>query len=125
MSLNFIRFACITIPLTILLSALTTLVLYAQETNLRGTVGDSKRTPAPFASVLLLAAADSSQIHWAITNEEGYYDLGLVASNSYFIRVSGVGYEPYQGAPIKIDATQPETTLPPITLAEDVRKLMR
>ncbi len=123
MSLNFLRFVSITITLATLLSALTTLVLHAQETTLRGTVADSEHAPAEFASVLLLAAADSSQIHWTVTNEEGDYNLGPVAANNYFIRVSVVGYDPYQGSLIEIDATQPEVTLPPITLAEDVRQL--
>lgn len=52
---------------------------------------------APFATVTLLQASDSTLVKGAITDEEGHYQLRQLQPGTYFLAVSSIGFTKYQG----------------------------
>lgn len=79
-----------------ILVAVTCTHVFAQDTaTISGMVGDDKKQPLIAATVSVLQASDSALIATAITNEQGYYEVGGIRPGSYLLSITTVGYEPF------------------------------
>lgn len=68
----------------------------AQKMTITGTIADSNGQAMHNATVLLLAAADSSLASFSRTTDKGVFTLKNVsAAADYLLKVTFVGYEPY------------------------------
>ena len=81
----------------------------AQTASLQGRVFDSKQQPVEYATVTLLAGADSTFIRGTLTDTTGRFVLPALATGSFRLRITAVGLRSL-------------TTLP-ITLTTDERDL--
>ena len=69
-------------------------MIWAQKITVSGTIEDaSSEETLPGASVVLLAAKDSSQVVGASSDIEGKFTLPTVKAGNYILRVSFVGYQ--------------------------------
>ena len=64
----------------------------SSKISIKGSVVDSLSKPLESATVLLLSSKDSSLVNFARTNEKGTFELKSLENNSYFIKISFVGY---------------------------------
>lgn len=82
-----------------LLIGFFTLVAQAQNptrVRIQGTVQDTTGEKLPAATVMLLQPQDSSLVSYAITNTSGVFEFKNVKNNPYLLKISYVGYLPYQ-----------------------------
>ena len=63
--------------------------------SITGKVLDENKQPVSFASVTLLAAADSSLIKGEVSDEAGDFDIENISAGNYILSISFLGYEPY------------------------------
>lgn len=61
-----------------------------------GTVSDSTGAPLPGSTVVLLSAADSVMVSFATADADGAFRVGPVPPGDYGLRVSFVGYLPFE-----------------------------
>ncbi len=84
----------------ILCSFLFVCIAFAAAQNKRGkisgTVQDAAGKPLPSISISLLKAKDSSLVKVAVSSKEGKYEFENIASDSYLISTTAVGYEKAQ-----------------------------
>lgn len=78
-------------------------ITYSQN-SIRGIVNDSINNPVPFCSMVLLNAADSSQVKGNLSDSAGTFVFEKVKPGSYFIKFSAVGYKPNASAVFSIDS---------------------
>ena len=72
---------------------------FAKSTgSISGIVTDANGEPAPFANIILYAAADSSMVKGEVTQDDGSFSLNYLQAASYWIAVSYIGFEDYQSA---------------------------
>lgn len=64
--------------------------------KISGTVQDAAGKPLPSISISLLKAKDSSLVKVAVSSKEGKYEFENIASDSYLISTTAVGYEKAQ-----------------------------
>lgn len=64
----------------------------AQQIQLQGTVSDSLQNPLPHANILAVPQEEGATMAFAITNEQGLYELKLQAEKSYELSVTYLGY---------------------------------
>jgi len=93
---------------------LTTSTLLAQ-TNIRAEVRDSTGEALPSATVMLMNATDSVLVSFAMTADNGTFELNRVKPGEYFIRVTYVGYGNYE-KPLSIAPDAPPIDLGVIRL---------
>lgn len=74
----------------ILLTA--SLMANAQKFNITGKLQDSKGTELPFATVLLLQAKDSSMVNYAMSDNNGDFEIKDVNRGNYRLKVTYIGY---------------------------------
>jgi len=118
------------IKILILLTATACLVVTAALAQtpkpaykVSGSVIDETGKGAPFASVALLKAKDSSLVKGAITNDNGAYTFDHVAGGTYIIRTTVVGYTKGYSKPVKVNAEAAEVNVPAIKLAPTSKTL--
>lgn len=64
--------------------------------RIQGTVQDTTGEKLPAATVMLLQPQDSSLVSYAVTNTNGVFEFKNVKNNPYLLKISYVGYLPYQ-----------------------------
>ncbi|MEZ4903000.1 MAG: TonB-dependent receptor [Spirosomataceae bacterium] len=84
--------------------------------TLKGKIEDTNHQAIPFMSILLLSSKDSSLIKTNITNETGEFVFVGIKKGSYFISVSGVGWQKTTGQPFIV--ADGDNVLPPLLLKE-------
>lgn len=94
---------------------------YAQKVKLTGVVTDSLNNPLELANVIAVNTAKNTMEAYAITNENGKYQMLITKGQSYLLRVSYLGYKE-QELPITISNNDKELTKN-IMLYEDKNKL--
>ncbi len=72
---------------------LFTCSLSAQSIKVRGVISDTLNQPLEFANVIATVQADGAIESYAITNEEGRYQLDLPKGDTYVLKASFLGYE--------------------------------
>ena len=73
--------------------------LFAQnpsKVTIQGMVEDTLGAELPFATVMLLNPKDSALINFTQTNDKGAFSFKNVKNNDYLLKISYVGYLPYQ-----------------------------
>ncbi len=88
-----------------------------------GSVTDETGKGAPFASVALLKAKDSSLVKGAITKDNGAYAFDHVANGTYIIRTTVLGYAKAYSKPVKVNPDAAEATVPAIKLTPTSKTL--
>lgn len=119
------------IKILILLTATACLVVTAALAQtpakpaykISGSVADENGKGAPFASVALLKAKDSSLVKGAITNDNGLYTFDRVAAGTYIIRATVVGYAKSYSKPTAVSADAPEVNVPVLKLSSTSKVL--
>ncbi len=64
----------------------------AQSFTIKGRLTDTSDDGLPNATLLLLKAADSTMVNYALTSLEGDFEIRNVAREPHFLRISYVGY---------------------------------
>jgi len=72
---------------------LFTVSLSAQSIKVRGVIKDSIGSPLEFANVIATVQSSGDIESYAITNDEGRFQLDLPKNNTYVLRASFLGYE--------------------------------
>ena len=100
-------------------------IIHAQSNGtIKGRAVDSTtQKPIEFASVALLAAADSSIVTGAITDSLGLFSLANLPEGSYIITVSSVEYRKVFKGPLVITVSQTELDLKDLALVTDDKTL--
>ncbi len=93
------------------------------QRKISGVVLDEKSTALPFANVLLLQVSDST-LSFAITSDlDGKFQFENVLNNSYFLRISMVGFDDFYSPKFVINEANPTFELQPIKLGLQTTKL--
>ncbi|MFO7998987.1 MAG: outer membrane beta-barrel protein [Bacteroidales bacterium] len=72
--------------------AIFTQLALAQSFTIKGRLTDTNADGLPNATLLLLKAADSTMVNYALTSLEGDFEIRNVAREDHFLRISYVGY---------------------------------
>jgi hypothetical protein len=78
---------------------ISTTFLFAQnpsKVTLKGMVQDTSGVDQPFATVMLLNPKDSALINFTRGDDKGYFEFKNVKNMDYVLKISFVGYIPYQ-----------------------------
>jgi hypothetical protein len=70
-------------------------VSFAQRVSVSGIIKDSTDASLPSATVLLLAAKDSSLVNFASSNHEGFFEMRSIPRQLYILKISYIGYYTY------------------------------
>jgi len=68
---------------------------FAQDFSVSGQVLDANNEPITLANVILLAEDGSAFIKGTSTEEAGYFEINNLASATYFIKITYVGFEEF------------------------------
>ncbi|MFN8357577.1 MAG: outer membrane beta-barrel family protein [Spirosomataceae bacterium] len=79
---------------------------YAQKYSIKGMLADTAKKPLPNATVLLMLAKDSSLVTFGRTGEQGRFELKNVSENTYFLKITFVGYKPFTQVIPPVQATE-------------------
>jgi hypothetical protein len=114
------------LSLLIVLISLLVHTVAAQQ-PLRGTINgrctDQAAKPLPFATLLLLRAADSTLVKGAVADAQGGFTFEQIAAGDYRLSAQMVGYVKTYTAPFVLDMNQPIHLLSPLILNEEAQKL--
>ena len=66
------------------------------KVTIKGIVQDSAGAELPFATVMLLNPKDSALVNFTQTNAQAAFEFKNVKNVTYLLKVSYVGYIPYQ-----------------------------
>lgn len=83
----------------ILLVTLSSFYAQAQtqsRTSIKGVLQDTLHVPVPFATVMLLNAADSTMINFTASNDKGEFSFMNVKNSRYLLKVQHMSYLPVQ-----------------------------
>jgi iron complex outermembrane receptor protein len=94
--------------------------IYAQVS---GTLLTATGQPVAFANVLLLKAVDTSIIKTALTNESGAYRIMQPAPGQYILRVSSMGYHPWDSPVFELTDRQHQKDFGTLVLKANERQL--
>jgi hypothetical protein len=92
--------------------------VYAQSgATITGRVLHGENKPVAAASIVLLRATDSTPVKMAVTNKEGWFILEELATDTFMITVTGIGFNKYTSAPVIVKQTNQQIVLPAVQLA--------
>lgn len=96
--------------LTVLVLSTFSLVGLAQNknSNIRGRVVDSQKSPIAAVSVSLIKAKDSSVVKMTASSKEGDFQFENVPNGSYLLQVSAIGYGVTFSGPFESNGTEVE-----------------
>jgi iron complex outermembrane recepter protein len=108
-----------------LILLVNTFFLSAQSKGIiKGRAIDStSQKPVEFASVALLASADSSIVQGAITDSLGLFTINNLPEGSYIITISSVEYQKVFKGPLVISVSKNELDLGDLSLVTDDKAL--
>ena len=89
---------------------------YSQNVRIEGMVRDTLGLPLEMANVMAVNKATNAMDSYAITNEQGRFQLLLKANTAYIIRASYIGFTPFE----KSITTGTENTVENIELLQGV-----
>jgi hypothetical protein len=97
---------------------------YAQTTNgkISGTVLDDSKKPLDGATVILLAAKDSTAVGTQLAKLDGSFAFQNLKNNTYIIKVTFIGYKNYLSVPVALNQQKP-VSLPSIVLSPSGKTL--
>ena len=80
--------------------------LFSQSFSIKGTLTDESGIPLPSATVLLLNASDSVMVNYALSDNNGNFEMRNNARKNYLIRFSYMGY-----ATLTLEIEPPESNI--------------
>jgi hypothetical protein len=89
---------------------------------LKGIVSDQNQKPLSFVTVMLLNSKDSSLVKGDVTDEKGQYQFDQLATGSYILSCTNVGYQKYFSSVLSIVDIN-STLVEAITLKESEKSL--
>lgn len=98
------------------------LLVHVANAQIGGSLLTAAQQPVPFASVLLLHAADSTLAKGVLTNQLGRYTFENVMPSSYFIRASVMGMKTYNSTVFVIGENQ-ASEMDAVVLEDDAYQL--
>lgn len=104
----------------------TTSIVKAQQSDnemVTGKVETEQQQPAPFATVLLLKAKDSTVFKSIISNEQGQYKFSHIIPGKYKVQATTVGKNSPCSAPFVIKENAAGYEVPVLTLKEESLQL--
>lgn len=72
-----------------------------------GSIADTANRPVPFATVVLLKAADSTQVKAMLGNENGDFRMDNVLPGNYRLRITAIGYQTLLTPAFAVKASAP------------------
>ncbi|WP_439695152.1 outer membrane beta-barrel protein [Mucilaginibacter sp. AW1-7] len=90
--------------------------------KISGTVLDDTKKPLDGATVILLAAKDSSVVSTQLVNPDGGFAFKNIKDNTYLIKATYIGYKTYLSGPVIVSRLKP-VNLPPFILSLAGKKL--
>lgn len=99
------------------------LPILSAQSQISGTVLDSKNTAVAYANVLLLRAADTSLVRGAVTNDNGAFQINDIAAGTYLMEVSMLGYQPHRSDIFEMRGAGTQKDLGTIVLQDDAAQL--
>lgn len=108
--------------LTTVVCLLAALSAWAQG-KVSGLILEKPQSPASFATVVLVAVADSAQVKARLTDENGVFTLDGIPDGTYCLRISYMGFLPKTTEAFALNATTPVRELGSIQLVENVKVL--
>lgn len=90
--------------------------------KISGIVLDDTKKPLDGATVILLAAKDSSVVGTQLVNPDGGFVFKNVNDDTYLIKATYIGYKTYQSSPVVVSHQKP-VNLPPFILLLAGKKL--
>jgi iron complex outermembrane recepter protein len=87
------------------------------QTQVQGRITDPEGAPLPFATVLLLTAADSSFVAGETAGEGGSFTFAQLAPGEYVCQASMVGFSSFQSAVFRLKDQPGEMSLGDIALS--------
>lgn len=110
----------------ILLSAfmlITGLIMAKSPFRITGNVKDIKGEALSFANIFLYKSADSSLVKAVAADIDGKFLLEDIETNSYYLKVSSVGYEDFLTPTFVINASNPTVAFSDLKLKESATVL--
>ena len=92
------------------------------QTQITGSILTADEQPLPYATLMLVTAADSTLVKGDIAAEDGSFAFVGMAANDYLIHISMVGFEDQYSQPIRLGKGE-QVNLEPFLLREDVAQL--
>jgi hypothetical protein len=100
----------------LLFASAPTFLAAQSNVGLRGKVVDTTAQPLEFAVVCLLNANDSTQKKCGFSAADGSFSINNLSAGNYRIRISFMGYLPYESAIITIDSTAHNVVEAPVAV---------
>ena len=94
------------ISTTLLLWLFATLAVSAQNSILRGKLIGNGAEPIGFANLGLYNTTDGSLHKAGVSDENGVFDLKGLKAGAYFLKVSAIGFSPFQQSGIMLQEAQ-------------------
>ncbi len=92
--------------------------------TLAGTAHDPTGQPVPFATFLLIPAADTARVLQGVTGDlAGHYAFAGVGPGTYRVRAQLLGYHSATSATLRVVAGQKPAPVPPLVLPAAARRL--
>lgn len=89
--------------------------LNSQSFEISGSIINNNNEAVPFANVLVLRASDSTLIKGGLSDDNGIFKLSSISTNSYFIKVSMIGF---QSVDSEVFLLNKNITLKPLVMVE-------
>lgn len=90
---------------------------------IKGAVENEQHAAVPNATIILRKAADSAVYRTAFATDKGTFAFNSIAEGSYFIEITGTGFEKIVSDIIQINAAKPETDLGVLTFKNYLKVL--
>jgi outer membrane receptor protein involved in Fe transport len=107
--------------LTLTLAAAPLLVQAQTAGRITGRLLDEQQQPLPYATVLLQATADTTQLKVELSKADGSFGFNAVAPGRYRVVVTMLGYQPHRTAAFELSGAAVE--LPTVRLAPVAQQL--
>jgi len=96
---------------------------HAQQGQVTGKLIDQQKQAIPYANIVLYQLPDSSLITGTVSSSEGKFIVNVPFNQSFFIKISAVGYVSFNSKPFKLTDASPTLKFETLVLAEDAAVL--
>ncbi len=109
--------------LLLFLFSITRIAAQDRNAGLKGSVTDEQGKPLESATVSLLRAKDSALVKVAVSTKQGHFEFEKLVTGKYLIRVSAIGFQPFQSTLIDLGTGGSPQELPAYTMKAGSKSL--
>lgn len=91
--------------------------------QIKGRVQLENNGPAADATISLLRSTDSALVKLALPDKDGGYEFENIKPGSYILLFTQTGYHKFYSAPVSITESEPQQTIPAVSLAVNTKAL--